>query len=290
MKKFQNKCYLCNSKKFLKIPGKVRDNPKIPIYQCEQCKLVFLGDQKHINKKYYENHYLDENLKDVSWEEMLKICFSDDKRRTEQIKLLIKDKKYLDIGCGAGGTLVQLKKTNKNISGVEPIKIWRDSLNAVGIKTFKSIEEIKDNSVNFITLFHVLEHIKDPIELLKLVKKKGTKDCIMVIEVPNVDDALISLYKNKGFSNFTYWSPHLYYFNNETLKNVLLKVGFKENNIKVLQFQRYPLSNHLMWLSKNIPGGHEKWAFLNSDKLNKEYAKKLASIGKCDTLICWIYF
>ena len=41
----------------------------------------------------------------------------------------------------------------------------------------------------------------------------------------------------------------------------------------------------LDWLSKNQPGGHEKWSYLSSDDLDKSYANKLASIDKTDTLI-----
>ena len=33
------------------------------------------------------------------------------------------------------------------------------------------------------------------------------------------------------------------------------------------------------------PGGHAKWAFLDSQELSTAYANALARIGKCDTLI-----
>ena len=49
--------------------------------------------------------------------------------------------------------------------------------------------------------------------------------------------------------------------------------------------QRYSLSNHLYWLSRGQPGGHEEWESLNSPDLNDEYAKTLAKIGKSDTVI-----
>ena len=49
--------------------------------------------------------------------------------------------------------------------------------------------------------------------------------------------------------------------------------------------QRYPLSNHLYWLSQGGPGGHKEWKSLNSPDLNEEYAKAIAKIGKSDTII-----
>ena len=59
--------------------------------------------------------------------------------------------------------------------------------------------------------------------------------------------------------------------------------GLKINSIE--HIQRYSLSNHLYWLSKGKPGGHEIWNFLENIKLNKEYEKQLSSIGKTDTII-----
>ena len=57
--------------------------------------------------------------------------------------------------------------------------------------------------------------------------------------------------------------------------------------IAIEQFQRYPLSNHLYWLSQGKPGGHKLWSFLDSPILKQTYADSLARIGQCDTLIGW---
>jgi hypothetical protein len=108
----------------------------------------------------------------------------------------------------------------------------------------------------------------------------------MIIEVPNSDDALLTLYENYAFQNFTYWSQHLFLFNAKNMTDLIKQAGLKLNWIK--HIQRYPLSNHLYWLSKNKPGGHKKWSFLNNKKLNAEYENQLASIGKTDTIIVGI--
>jgi hypothetical protein len=68
-----------------------------------------------------------------------------------------------------------------------------------------------------------------------------------------------------------------------TLKVLTSQAGLKCNYIK--QIQRYPLSNHLYWLSHGASGGHNEWHFLNSDELTAAYEKQLASIGMCDTIV-----
>ena len=47
----------------------------------------------------------------------------------------------------------------------------------------------------------------------------------------------------------------------------------------------YPLAKHLHWLGQGKPGGHQKWAFLDSPELKAAYTNALAAVAKCDTLI-----
>jgi hypothetical protein len=108
------------------------------------------------------------------------------------------------------------------------------------------------------------------------------------IEVPNADDALLTLYRNKAFMEFTYWSPHLFLYNPHTLAHLLEKAGIPRERVAISQFQRFPLSNHLLWLAEGRPGGHTTWSFLNSPELNEAYGASLARLGRCDTLCAWI--
>jgi len=105
----------------------------------------------------------------------------------------------------------------------------------------------------------------------------------MIIEVPSSDDALLTLYGNGRFQEFTYWSQHLYLFNVSTMKLLIKKAGIKLNWIK--HVQRYPLSNHLYWLSKGMPSVHKQWAFLDYQQLNQNYEKQLVALGLTETIV-----
>lgn len=105
----------------------------------------------------------------------------------------------------------------------------------------------------------------------------------IIIEVPSSEDALLTLYKSDAFSKFTYWSQHLFLFNQHTISDLVKKANLKLNWVQ--QVQRYGLSNHLYWLSNKLPGGQKKWNFLNSNLLDELYAKQLASVGKSDTIM-----
>ena len=137
-----------------------------------------------------------------------------------------------------------------------------------------------------ITAFHVVEHLKNPKEILKDLSQLLTENGEMIVDVPNSDDALLTLYESNDFQNFTYWSQHLFLFNEKTMTELIKQAGLKFNWIKYVQ--RYPLSNHLYWLAKGKPGGHQVFGCLNNDKLDQEYEHQLAAISKTDTIIVGI--
>jgi hypothetical protein len=105
----------------------------------------------------------------------------------------------------------------------------------------------------------------------------------MVIDVPSSEDALLTLYGSDAFQRFTYWTQHLFLFNAETLRRLASQAGLRV--VSIQQFQRYPLSNHLHWLSRKQLGGHWQWSFLDTQELSTAYAASLAAMGKCDTII-----
>lgn len=208
----------------------------------------------------------------------------DDERRYQYIKPFLSDRSLLDIGCGTGNFLLKAKNDSETTHGIEPEKKLKNHYEKLGLTVYPNLSDITQGQrYDLITMFHVLEHLPDPLETLgeikRLLKKKGR----LIVEVPSSDDALLTLYKCKAFSRFTYWSCHLFLFNAKTLETLCRKAGFNVDYIQ--QVQRFPLSNHLHWLARNAPGGHSLWSFLENGSLNAEYAGALARLGLCDTLV-----
>ena len=137
-----------------------------------------------------------------------------------------------------------------------------------------------------ITAFHVVEHLSDPIVILKTLAAKLVNNGRLIVEVPSSECALLTLYDSSAYQHSTYWSQHLFLFNAETLGQLAKKSGLRI--VSIQQHQRYPLSNHLHWLSQGKSAGHQKWAFLDSPELKAAYANALASVAKCDTLIAYL--
>lgn len=272
------KCYLCGSEKHKQRDGKVRDREELKIYECLECGLVFLSSFNHIDEEFYTESQM--HLVDVIPSQKINKTAKDTDRRIEFLKPLIEGKKILDFGCGYGGFLLKAQEIAKETWGIELDKKAQKFCSDNNIIMTEINQEEK---FDLITMFHVIEHLKDPVQILEQLKKRLHKNGKIVIETPNANDALLELYKNNGFQNFTYWGCHLFLYNLQTLCRLGEKAGFKVSVEK--QIQRYPLSNHLYWLAANKPGGDSVFVQFNTPEINQHYTKILEELGMCDTIL-----
>lgn len=274
-------CYLCDSNKITIKDGSVRDNNSLKILECTNCSLVFLNNFDHIQDEFYEQSKMRDGNQIKKW---IKDTYKDDKRRFLKLKNSLINKDILDFGAGNGNFLKLSKKYANSVVAVELDKESHKIYKKNKIDYYSNINEISVNKkFDIITLFHVIEHFKDPITYLKNISNFLKKDGKIILEFPNSNDALLSLYKSKNFSEYTYWSCHLMLFNEKTIRTLIEKSGLICGNIE--QIQRYPISNHLYWLSNGKPGGHEIWPFLNNNIVNKKYEKILSDLKICDTIM-----
>jgi 2-polyprenyl-3-methyl-5-hydroxy-6-metoxy-1,4-benzoquinol methylase len=273
-------CYLCESASFSTRKGQVRDAPNIKILECNHCGLVTLSSLMHIQSGFYEESGMhgSEPMTIAAW---LKNTDWDDQRRFDMLKPILPNKKLLDFGCGAGGFMSKAQQLVDSVAGIELERRVREFWTG-RITIHPDLESAMD-TYDLIVAFHVIEHLHDPRTILKTLAGMLTKNGRIIIEVPSSEDALLTLYDVEAFQRFTYWSQHLFLFNSETLRRLVEQAGLRI--ITIQQYQRFPLSNHLQWLSKGKPGGHQNWSFLDSPALNSAYAATLASMGKCDTII-----
>jgi 2-polyprenyl-3-methyl-5-hydroxy-6-metoxy-1,4-benzoquinol methylase len=180
------------------------------------CELVYLSDQSHIDNGHYENSGMF-GAKIPSVEYLRRDTLSDNERRYEMLRHLISNKSVLDFGCGSGGFIQKAQNIVSTIEGVEIEERMYGDLREKN-RMHLTLETVQ-GKFDVITAFHVIEHLKDPREILKQLREKLINEGVLIIEVPSANDILASLYDCEEFQNFTYWSQHLYLFNQFTLKN-----------------------------------------------------------------------
>ena len=145
-------------------------------------------------------------------------------------------KTILDIGSGLGGFASIAKKAGFDVTGLEPQKeqceianeLFHIELYCTNFEKFCNDDKKKYDVVH---LHHVLEHLRDPKGTLLGIKEKLTENGMLILEVPNQFFSLkTELYAKIGKANFEKsLNPyhHIYFFSPYTLKEMLLKTGFK---------------------------------------------------------------
>ena len=272
-------CDICGAESVFIHKG-TRDNPDIDVYECTNCHTKQLN--KIVDNDYQSGYMNGKRMTSEEIQARLESCKTDDMRRANMVEPWIRGKRVLDFGCGFGGFIKYASGIAGSVSGIELGSDEIEYMLGQGYDVSDSIDTF-DDPFDVITLFHVFEHLKDPAKWLDIISEKIKKDGILFIEVPNANDALLSLYDNAKFADFTYWSAHLYLYTRESLRKVICDNGSLAIEDEG-QVQRYPLANHLYWLSKGEPGGQNKWHFLDSPALDREYKKLLEEKDMCDTL------
>lgn len=268
----------------------VRDRNDVSVLRCSSSGLIVLSTTDHVTEKEtYEDKSTFKYWGDSAQtrrESALK-CYADDSRRAAMVEPLLFGNKWLDIGTGAGGILDIAASKGKRAVAVEPQSAAREAIAKDGYEVYPYISDIpkEDDGFDLVTSFHVVEHLLDPVGVLREARDRMAVGGTCVIEVPHARDFLLDFLDFDPFKNFTLWSEHLVLHTRESLKAILEDAGFV--NVVVKCVQRYPVANHLHWLRNGKPGGHVKWSHLCDDTLDKAYEQMLGRIDATDTLIAY---
>lgn len=152
-------------------------------------------------------------------------------------------KELLDVGCGTGDFLLIAKNKGWNVSGIEPNDQARSiATEKVGehILSNTALNEFDNHSFNVITLWHVLEHLPDFNEQIKLFKQKLKTDGRLVIAVPNYKSYDAQLYKE-------YWAAydvprHLWHFSRHAISKIFSSIEMEVEQILPMRFDAYYVS------------------------------------------------
>ena len=280
-----SKCPICSSKNITVYHDKVWSVENGLVYHCLQCKISFIHpmfndvQEKKFYAKYYdhliargaadssepkERHAKSQSASLARWE-LLGNNFSINSR-------------VLEIGSGTGAFL-EICNSNTKV-GVEPDKLSRKFSNKFADDLYADISDINNKTFDIICMFHTFEHFRKPQKILKDCYKLLADNGLIIIEVPNMDDALISIYDLKAFKDFYFMPMHPFIYSLDPLRYLFDKCGYIEK--KYIYYQRYSLSNHLSWLTNGRPGGNKKLDMIFHD--DEYYKKSLVSSGKSDTI------
>ena len=253
------KCVLCGNSEIDIITNKLRHDIIRNVVKCTECELVSLENPSDeiINYSEVDYHAAHGPVigKKSSPQEVFDLESSILQPRINRIKSLLNtDQTVLEIGSSTGHFLYAIKDLVSKTVGIEldpdHSKFAREQYD---LEIYDMpIEKIKfiENSFDIIFMFQVFEHINNPIEILSICKKLLKPDGIIYLEIPNMEDALLSQYNLTEYRDFYYRAPHAYYYSEKTIKEICHKVGFSGETKTA---QEYTLFNHINWLQNKKP-------------------------------------
>jgi SAM-dependent methyltransferase len=159
----------------------------------------------------------------------------------ERFPPYVPDGKALDIGCGSGLFLSVLRQFGWSVQGVELSSAAAQfAKEKLGINVFAG--ELVDarfapNSFDFVSLNHSLEHLPEPLELLREVRRILKPGGRLYVGVPNV--ASVSRRISKEY--WLHWDVprHLFGFSPQTLERILIAAGFQEIDMSTIRADFY---------------------------------------------------
>ncbi len=252
-------CYLCGHAKSRVVSEKLRYGEPRKVLQCERCGLVVLEPQTESPQEYYREDYRKVYTpivgEQVTSRQIFDMYLPFQQRRVEELRpFLNPTMRVLEVGCSAGHFLYAIKGFVKECVGIEFNENDARFVNQeLGIKVHTSpIEEtgLPEQHFDLIAVLQVLEHMEDPLGFLGTVSRYLKRGGYLCVEVPNVDEALLTVYDVPGYRTFYYKPPHIFYYSPKTLRMLLEKAGFRGEMKSV---QRYNFVNHMNWVLTGKP-------------------------------------
>jgi 2-polyprenyl-3-methyl-5-hydroxy-6-metoxy-1,4-benzoquinol methylase len=258
--------------------GATRDN-QVHAFRDTLSNIIYIDPTaKPCDTTYYSNKKIESQ--DFPRNE---IDHADTVRRSKQLLRLIPGKKWLDFGCGPGYMLRANHKYASSACGIELNQGNRISLQKLGFQVYENIQEISAFHPQVVSAFHVVEHLDDPVGILKDLFRSSQSGGTLIIEVPHAKDFLLET-SCKEFLAHTLWSEHLVLHTRESLRSIVQESGW--NVIEIIPIQRYPIWNHIAWLTRGIPTGLTNTLLDSSaEQLEVAYSNFLASRDMTDTLL-----
>ena len=134
----------------------------------------------------------------------------------------------LDIGCGTGEFLFTIRKEFE-VEGLEPepnAARWaRERLGLNAHTGDLNVVSLPANTYKIVTMWHVLEHIPDPINALKTIHKLMTADGKLIIALPNISSFDARVYKECWVALDA--PRHLWHFTKSQLERIAQTTHFR---------------------------------------------------------------
>lgn len=221
-----------------------------PVFSCTDCLARFtqnIPDSASIGAYYKSEDYISHTN---TTRGLINRLYQWVRKRTlrQKRKLVerttgIKAGKLLDIGCGTGAFLNEMRQNNWEITGLEPDADARSvayKLYNIAPEEMDHFFDLEAESYDVITLWHVLEHVHNLQGYLRQLKSLLKDNGRLFIAVPNYTSKDAAVYKE-------FWAAydvprHLYHFSPLSMQRLVEKHGMTIEKLKPMWYDSFYVS------------------------------------------------
>ena len=213
-------CPLCESEQAAAI---LRSRNDYVVLRCTTCSLVFTDDRTAPPAdRLYPTFDQSGTAFAKGAGSALKIFL---RQRESFVRALKPSGRLLDFGCGNGAFAHHMSKAGFDTVGIEPFSLGATQT-AERLRLIRApLEQVEDQlgSFDVITLWHVLEHLRRPVEVLRRLAAHLAPGGLIVISVPNFGSLQRQVFQGGWF----HLDPprHLIHFEVSTLEACVGRAG-----------------------------------------------------------------
>ena len=237
-------CKICKSRSKYLISKDGYDH-----YLCSECSLVFVYPS--LNREYISNEiYSEKNNYQKNKKNKIVVKRPTDKQeKIFRFISLTQGKSILDIGSSNGEFMIFCKERGLDVKGVEINKSTADFALSLGLSVFNGPIESYDTREKFdyVYLGDVIEHVEDPVLLIKKCKDLLKDNGYIIVITPNLD----SVWSKLTYRLYKYfkipWSSleppyHLSNFKTKTIQYLFSSLNLKmfskwKNKMPTLKYE-----------------------------------------------------
>ncbi len=259
----KNRCILCKGVDSIIIED---CESRYKVLKCLRCGLVYadpIPTRELIKKAYSAAYYtpwlkIQRKKRIKMWRARLKTLNNFSRRQGN----------LLDVGCAEGLFLELAREDGWQVTGTEissfAVKYGRGRLDLNILRGELKDIGFPDKTFDAVTMWHVLEHTRNPIIVLREIRRIIKDDGVLIMAIPNLDNTLSQwayrLVKGKRMHLFdpSDRELHLYHFPLETIRLALEKTGFRVEKI-------VPDMGIVQWHIRNLNHVAKMFGFLTGN-------------------------
>jgi len=237
---------------------------KAPVYtfvKCQKCGLIYASDI--LNDAEIEKFYINNIIYQTGWAYSydIEVAKKDLPTHTPLVNKILKfragQESCLEIGCGHGKLLFELKPHFSTVEGIELNEVTSaQGKELFGIKIYtKKLEELNLSSefYDVVILNQVIEHLNNLNffkDIVRILKPNG----IVCIACPNADSLSMKILKGKHIHVSTH--GHINMFNHKSIRSLADDFGFNLDSITITDSLDIDINDIILHGSQNFVHRH----------------------------------